>query len=143
MKKSWVLAALLGSILLLGACADSDEKAEPLTDEEKKVEEAEKKADKEMEEQGAVDKSETTKSDDDLKEAFGKEEGVSAVSIIVTEDSGGFVLVDFEVAEDVKEEKANELAEKFAEQIKEKYPDHQVDVQARKSGETFAQKTVK
>lgn len=143
MKKSWILATLLGSILLLGACGDSDKKDEPLTGEEKKVEEAEKKADKEMEDQGAVDKSETTKSDDDLKEAFGKEKGVSSVSIIVTEDSGGFVLADFEVSEDVKEEKAKELAEKFAEQIKKKYADYQVDVQARKSGETFAQKTIK
>ncbi|MBO0589413.1 hypothetical protein [Sporosarcina sp. E16_8] len=138
MKKSLLFAALLGSALLLGACGESDKKDEPKTDEDKKVEAVEKN----LKEQGAVDKSETSKSDDDLKEEFGKEEGVSSVSIIVTEDSGGFVLTDFDVAEDVKEEKAKELAENFAKKLKEKYPDYQIDVQARKNGETFAQKAI-
>ncbi|MER2090615.1 MAG: hypothetical protein ABS920_12820, partial [Sporosarcina sp.] len=90
MRKLLLFAALVGSVLLLGACGGSDNKDEPATKEEKKVEEAENKAEKKLEEQGAVDKSETTKSDDDLNEEFGKEEGVSSVSIIVTEDSGGF-----------------------------------------------------
>lgn len=138
MKKSLLFAALLGSALLLGACGESDKKDEPKTDEEKKVEEVEKNP----ENQGAVDKSETTKSDDDMKEEFEKEKGVSSTNIIVTEDSGGFVLVDFEVAEDVKEEKAKELAGKFAEKLKVKYEDYKIDVQARKNGETFAQKTI-
>lgn len=138
MKKTLFFAALLGSALLLGACGESDKKDEPKTDEEQKNEEVENK----LKEQGAVDKSKTAKSDDDLKEEFGKEEGVSSVGIIVTEDSGGFVLLDFDVAEEVKEEKAKELAEKFAEKLKAKYADYQIDVQARKNGETFAQKTI-
>ncbi len=138
MKKSLLFAALLGSALLLGACGESDKKDEPKTDEAKKIEAFENN----LEEQGAVDKSETAKSDDDLKEEFGKEEGVSSVSIIVTEDSGGFVLLDFDVAEDVKEEKAKEIAGKFAERLKAKYADYQIDVQAHKNGETFAQKAI-
>lgn len=138
MKKSLLFAALLGSALLLGACGESDKKDEPKTDEEKKSEAVEK----DLKEQGAVDKSETAKSDDDLKEEFGKEEGVSSVGIIVTEDSGGFVLLDFDVAADMKEEKAKELVEKFAEKLKVEYPGYKIDVQARKNGETFAQKTI-
>lgn len=120
---------------MLGACGESDKKDEPKTDEEKKSEAVEK----DLKEQGAVDKSETAKSDDDLKEEFGKEEGVSSVGIIVTEDSGGFVLLDFDVAEEVK---AKELVEKFAEKLKVEYPDYKIDVQARENGETFAQKTI-
>ncbi|MEK4406406.1 hypothetical protein MKZ26_18775 [Sporosarcina sp. FSL K6-6792] len=138
MKKSLLFAALLGSALLLGACGESDKKDEPKTDEEKKSEAVEK----DLKEQGAVDKSETAKSDDDLKEEFGKEEGVSSVGIIVTEDSGGFVLLDFDVAADMKEEKAKELVEKFAEKLKVEYPDYKIDVQARKNGETFVQETI-
>lgn len=138
MKKSLLFAALLGSALLLGACGESDKKDEPKTDEEKKSEAVEK----DLKEQGAVDKSETAKSDDDLIEEFGKEEGVSSVGIIVTEDSGGFVLLDFDVAADMKEEKAKELVEKFAEKLKVEYPDYKIDVQARENGETFAQKTI-
>ena len=133
MKKSVLFAALLGSALLLGACGDSDKKDEP----EKEVETEEVESN--LDQQGAVDKSDTAKSDDELKEEFAKEEGVNSVSLIVTEDSGGFVLVDFEVAGDMKEEKAQELADQFAKTIKEKYADYQIDVQARKNGETFAQ----
>ncbi|MBO0602857.1 hypothetical protein I2483_14410 [Sporosarcina sp. E16_3] len=138
MKKSLLFAALLGSALLLGACGDSDKKDEPKTEEEKKIEAVENN----LKEQGAVDKSETVKSEDDLKEEFSKEEGVTSVSIIVTEDSGGFVLTDFDVAEDMKEEKAGELAGMFAKKLKAKYPDYQIDVQARKNGEAFAQKAI-
>ncbi len=138
MKKSLLFAVLLGSALLLGACGESDKKDEPKTDEEKKVEAVENN----LKEQGAIDKSETTKSDDDLKEEFGKEEGVTSVNIIVTEDSGGFVLLDFEVAQEMKEEKAIELVGKFAGKLKVKYEDYQIDAQARKNGETFAQKAI-
>ena len=42
----------------------------------------------------------------------------------------------------MKEEKAKELAGKFAKKLKAKYPDYQIDVQARKNGETFAQKAI-
>lgn len=136
MKRSIIFATLLGSALLLGACADKEKKEEPLP--ETQTEEAENV----LEEQGAVDKSETAKSDDELKEEFGKEEGVSHVSIIVTEDAGGFVLVDFTVTEDMKEDQAQKLAEQFTESIQKKYAEYKIDVQARKGGETFAQKTI-
>lgn len=118
---------------MLGACGDSDNKDEPKTGEE---------VENKPEEQGAVDKSETVKSDDDLKEEFGKEEGVTSVGIIVTEGSGGFVLLDFEVAEDMKEEKAKGLAGKFAEELKAKYAYYQIDVQAHNNGGIFAQKAI-
>lgn len=136
MKKSIIFATLLGSALFLGACGDKETKDEPAAETE-----TEETADN-LAEQGAVDKSETAKSDDELKEEFGKEEGVSTVSIIVTEDAGGYVLVDFTVADDVKEDQAQKLADQFADKIKEKYSEYKIDVQARKSGETFAQKTI-
>ena len=139
MKKSKLFAALLGSALFLGACSESDTKNDKQDDAEVNIEKAEQK----LEEQGAIDKSNTAKSDDELKEEFAKEEGVSSVSIIVTEDSGGFVLADFEAAEDMEEKDAENLASKFADKLKDKYADHQIDVQARKNGETFAQKTLK
>ena len=139
MKKSKLFAALLGSALFLGACSESDTKNDKQDDAEVNIEKAEQK----LEEQGAIDKSNTAKSDDELKEEFAKEEGVSSVSIIVTEDSGGFVLADFEAAEDMEEKDAENLASKFADKLKDKYADHQIDVQARKNGKTFAQKTLK
>lgn len=134
MNKKALFAALLGTVLVLGACgnSDKDEKVEPETEE----------ATKEVETPTSVDKSETTSTDEDLKEEFAKEEGVSNVSIIVTEDAGGFVLVDFEVTEDMEEKQAEEVINKFVEQIKEKHADYNIDVQARKNGETFSQKTI-
>lgn len=138
MKKSLFFAAFLGSALLLGACGESEKKIELKADEEKEIEAVESN----LKEQGAVDKSETAKSDDDLKEEFGKEEGVNSVGIIVTEDSGGYVLLDFNVAEDVKEDKAKELSEKFAGKLKAKYADYQIDVQAHKNGEMFVEKAI-
>ncbi|MEK3935590.1 hypothetical protein MKY41_09720 [Sporosarcina sp. FSL W7-1349] len=136
MKRSIIFATLLGSALLLGACGDKETKEEPAAETE--TEETENT----MAEQGAVDKSDTTKSDDELKEEFGKEDGVSSVSIIVTEDAGGFVLVDFTVGDDMKEEQAQKLADQFAEKIQEKYKEYKIDVQARKNDETLAQKTI-
>ncbi|MFS0575626.1 hypothetical protein AB1K83_08330 [Sporosarcina sp. 179-K 3D1 HS] len=136
MKRSIIFATLLGSALLLGACGDKEKKDEPAVETE-----TEETANN-LEEQGAVDKSDTAKSDDELKEELGKEEGVSSVSIIVTEDAGGFVLVDFTVTEDMKEDQAQKLADQFADKIKEKYSEYKIDVQARKNGETFAQKTI-
>lgn len=133
MKKSALFAALLGSALLLGACGDSDKKDEP--EKEVETEETEKNPDQ----PAAIDKSDSAKSDDDMKEEFAKEEGVSSVSIIVTEDAGGYVLVDFEVAANMEEKQAQKLADQFAKTLKEKYADHKIDVQARKNGETFAQ----
>ena len=137
MKKSALFIAVLGSALLLGACGESASKDEPKKEEVKQEE-----VENNFEQQGAVDKSDTAKSDDKLEELFAKEEGVSSVSIIVTEDGGGFVLVDFDVAADMEKERAEELASQFAETAKENYPDHQIDVQARKSGETFTGKTI-
>lgn len=136
MKRSIIFATLLGSALLLGACGDKETKEEPAAETE--TEDTENTT----AEQGAVDKSDTAKSDDELKEEFGKEEGVSNVSIIITEDAGGFVLVDFTVANDMEEEQAQKLADQFAKKIQEKYKEYKIDVQARKNGETLAQKTI-
>ncbi len=140
MKKSALFVAVLGSALLLGACGESASKDEP----EKEVvqQEVEVEVKDNIERQGAIDKSDTAKSDDKMKELFSKEEGVSSVNIIVTEDGGGFVLVDFEVVEDMEKQRAEELVSQFAETSKENYPDLQIDVQARKSGESFAGKTI-
>jgi PBP1b-binding outer membrane lipoprotein LpoB len=143
MKKTLLFTALLGSALFLGACSDSDEKTDKKEDAKAETEVAEEKAEQKLEEQGAVDKSESAKSDEELKEDFAKEEGVTSVSIIITEDSDGFVLADFEVDEGMKEKDAEALASKFADSLKEKYKEYQIDVQARKAGETFAQKTLK
>ncbi|WP_153722063.1 cation transporter dimerization domain-containing protein [Sporosarcina cascadiensis] len=133
MKKRQLMAPLGLSLLLLGAC-NGDTEEEKKADQEQ-TEPAENKA------PDAVDKSDTTSSDEDLKEEFSKEEGVSQVSLIITEDAGGYVLLDFEVTEDMKEEKAKEIAKKFYERIEKEYPDHSIDIQARKSGETFVQET--
>ena len=137
MKKSALFVAVLGTALLLGACGESASEDEPKKEEVKQEE-----VESNFEEQGVVDKSDTAKSDEEMKELFSKEEGVSSVNIIVTEDSGGFVLVDFDVVEDMEKQKAEELASQFAETSKENYPDLQIDVQARKGGEPFAGKTI-
>lgn len=135
MKKIRHLAAPLGiSLLLLGACSSGNPEKEKEANQEQTDPEK-------QDSQQAVDKSDTTKSDDDLKEEFEKEEGVSQVSLIITEDAGGYVLLDFEVPEDMKEENAEKIAKKFYDQIEKEYPDHSIDIQARKSGETFVQET--
>ncbi|MEK5039809.1 hypothetical protein [Sporosarcina sp. FSL K6-3457] len=141
MKKSALFVAVLGTALLLGACGESASKDEPEKEAEKE-EVKQEEVENHLEQQGVVDKSDTAKSDDNLEELFAEEEGVSSVNIIVTEDSGGFVLVDFEVVADMEKERAEELANQFAKASKENYPDLQIDVQARKSGETFAGKTI-
>ncbi|MEV9640675.1 hypothetical protein ABZ756_08240 [Mammaliicoccus sciuri] len=133
MKKRHLMVPLGLSLLLLGACsgdAEEDKKAD-----QEQTEPAEKET------PGVVDKSDTTTSNDELKEELAKEEGVSQVSLIITEDAGGYVLLDFEVSEDMKKEQAEELAKKFFTRIEKEYPDHSIDIQARKSGETFAQET--
>lgn len=135
MKKNALIATLLGTSLLLGACADKDK----VKDEKPAPETEEVQGDTQ---ENIVDKSETASSDEDLAEAFNEEKGASNVRIIVTEDAGGFVLVDFDVDDDLTEDEANELIEKYEKSIIEKYKDYSIDIQGRKGGETFAQKTV-
>ena len=48
-----------------------------------------------------------------------------------------FVLLDFEVTEDMKKEDAENISKKFYERLEKEYPEHSIDIQARKSGETF------
>ncbi|WP_153730549.1 cation diffusion facilitator family transporter [Sporosarcina obsidiansis] len=133
MKKRHLVAPLGLSLLLLGACgADSEE--------EKKVDQ-EQTEPAENETPEVVDKSDTTTSNDKMKEEFAKEDGVSQVSLIITEDAGGYVLLDFEVSEDMKKEQAEKIAKKFYDRIEKEYADHSIDIQARKSGETFVQET--
>ncbi|ARK22387.1 MULTISPECIES: hypothetical protein [Sporosarcina] len=133
MKKRQMLAPLSLSLLLLGACNADTEKE---TNVDKEQTEPAKDVVKEP-----VDKSDTTASNDELKEEFAKEEGVSEVSLIITEDAGGFVLLDFEVADDMKKEDAEKVVKKYNERLEKEYPEHSIDIQARKSGETFVQET--
>lgn len=128
-----MLAPLSLSLLLLGACNADTEKE---TNVDKEQTEPAKDVVKEP-----VDKSDTTASNDELKEEFAKEEGVSEVSLIITEDAGGFVLLDFEVADDMKKEDAEKVVNKYNERLEKEYPEHSIDIQARKSGETFVQET--
>ncbi|PID21977.1 hypothetical protein CSV61_07105 [Sporosarcina sp. P3] len=133
MKKRQILAPLILSLLLLGACnADTENE----TDVDKEQTEPTENVVKEP-----VDKSDTTTSNDELKEEFEKEEGVSEVSLIITEDAGGFVLLDFEVTEDMKKEEAEKISKRYYERLEKEYPKHSIDIQARKSGETFVQET--
>lgn len=133
MKKRQILAPLSLSLLLLGACNADTEKE---TDVDKEQTEPAENVVKDP-----IDKSETTATNDELKEEFGKEEGVSEVSLIITEDAGGFVLLDFEVTEDMKKEDAEKVSKKYYERLEKEYPEHSIDIQARKSGETFVQQT--
>ncbi|ARF15011.1 hypothetical protein CSV80_05220 [Sporosarcina sp. P12(2017)] len=133
MKKRQILAPLSLSLLLLGACnADTDNEKEVDKEQTEPTENVVKEP---------VDKSDTTASNDELKEEFEKEEGVSEVSLIITEDAGGFVLLDFEVTEDMKKEDAEKISKKYYERLEKEYPEHSIDIQARKSGETFVQET--
>lgn len=140
MKKTAVFAAMLGCSVVLGACSDKEDTSnkDANTPTEQQQEE---QAKQNLEEQGAVDKTGSAKSDDELKEEIGKEEGVTSVSLIVTEDSGGYVLLDIDADDAMSEEAGKELASKYLKKIEEKYPDHKIDIQVRKSGETFAKDT--
>ncbi|WP_301109054.1 hypothetical protein [Sporosarcina sp.] len=96
MKKRHLMAPLGLSLLLLGACSgDSEEEKKA---DQKQTEPAEDKS------PDVVDKSDTTSSDEDLKEEFSKE-----------------------------------IAKKFYDRIEKEYPEHNIDIQARKNGETFVQ----
>lgn len=132
MKKRQLLAPLSLSLLLLGACS-ADPKEDAVDQEQ--TEPAENK------ELVVVDKSETATTNDELSEEFAKEEGVSNVSLIITEDAGGFVLLDFEVLADMKEDQAKKVVKKYEERLVKEYPKHSIDIQARKGGETFVQET--
>ena len=133
MKKRHLLAPLSLSLLLLGACgADTEKEADVDKEQTEPAENVVKEP---------VDKSDTTATNDELKEEFEKEEGVSEVSLIITEDAGGFVLLDFEVTADMKEEDADKVVKTYFERLEKEYPEQSIDIQARKSGETFVQKT--
>lgn len=133
MKKRQLIAPLGLSLLLLGACnGDPEEGTEA---DQEQTDQAENETPK------VVDKSDTTTADDELKEELAKEEGVSELSLIITEDAGGYVLLDFEVPEDMKKQQAEDIVKKFRDRIEKDYPDHSIDIQARKSGETFVQET--
>ncbi|MDV6379055.1 hypothetical protein ORD22_12605 [Sporosarcina sp. GW1-11] len=133
MKKRHLLAPLGLSLLLLGAC-NGEPKEDKVNQEQTEPPEIETPV--------VVDKSETSTSNDELKEEFAKEDGVSDISLIITEDAGGFVLLDFEVAEDMKKEQAEKTVKKFYERLEKEYPEQSIDIQARKRGETFVQETL-
>lgn len=138
MHKFKVASILLGFVLVLSACNDEKEKTEMLIETDK----AENQDQVKTKNENITDKSDTVSKDEDIQKELEKEDGVLQVSLSVTEDSGGFVIVDFEVEDDMDEKQANAIAEKYAKKIKEKYEDSGVDVQARKNGDTFAQVTI-
>lgn len=127
MKRLKYLMAFASVFLLLTGCGDKQE------DTPKK---------EEVVDENAVDKTDTAKKDEDLAEEMEKNKSISEVNIIVTEDGGGFVLADFEVENEIEEAAAQKLADEQAKLLKEKYPDYNIDVQARKGGEKFVQATI-
>ena len=137
MKKLKIASILVGFALVLSACNDDEKK-----DSQTKTEEEAKQKEPKVIDKNASDKSETISKDKDIQKEVEAEEGVSQVSLTITEDAGGFVLLDFEVDSKMKKEKAKELAKKYADQLKEKYKDSSVDVQARQGGVKFVQVTL-
>ena len=138
MKKLKIASLLVGFALVLSACSDEEEKKDSPT----KTEEEAKPKEPKVIDENASDKSDTISKDKDIQKEVEAEEGVSQVSLTITEDAGGFVLLDFEVDSKMKKEKTKEIANKYADQLKEKYKDSSVDVQARKGGEKFVQVTL-
>ncbi len=59
-----------------------------------------------MIDKSAVDKTDTAKNDDEYAVELEKNESISDAKIIVTEYGGKFVLVDFEVDNEMKKEEA-------------------------------------
>ena len=136
MKKTAILSALLGCSIVLGACSDKEDTRKEDVDQPTEQEE---QTQQNVDDQDAVDKSESVTSDDELQEAIEKEEGVTSVNLIVTEDGGGYVLLDIHADEAMSKESAGKLASTYVKTIEEKYPDHKIDIQVRKNGDTFAQ----
>lgn len=130
MYKRLMYVPLFLSFLLLGACNVDSDKIEPeQTDPVQNVVNED------------IEKSDMKIIDNDLKKEFEKEEGVSELSLVITEDAGGFILLDFEVDEDMKQEEAKLVTKRYYERLEKEYSDHSIDIQARKSGETFVQET--
>lgn len=130
MIKKLVLGPLSLSILLLGACNFSSDKidssqTEPLENEITTY----------------AENPDMKIIENHLKEEFKKEQGVSDFSLVISEDAGGFILLDFEVDENMKEKDAKLIVKKYNERLEKEYPEHNIDIQARKSGETFVQET--
>lgn len=136
MKNTVLAGTFIGAFLLLGACNKEDTQQA-----DDQIIQQETAAEKHLESHGAVDKSKTAKSDEALQKEFTKVQGVSSVSLIVTEDSGGYVLVDFEVDNDMTKEQAEQVTAAFLNKAEEAYPEDKIDIQARKNGETFVQQS--
>ena len=130
MYKRLMYVPLCLSFLLLGACNVDSDKIEPeKTDPVPKVVNED------------IEKSDMKIIDNDLIKEFEKEEGVSELSLVITEDAGGFILLDFEVDEDMKQEEAKLITKRYYERLEKEYSAYSIDIQARKSGETFVQET--
>ena len=138
MKKLKIVSLLAGIAIVLSACSDQEEQ----TESKVKTDEVEKQQETKVVEQNVTDKSETVSKDEDIQKEIESEKGVSQVSLIITEDAGGFVILDFEVETGMEKQQATQITEKYAKKLKEKYKDSTVDAQARKAGETFAQVTL-
>ncbi len=129
MKKLKFFIMLAAAAMMIAGCSNQE-----------KAPEAPKKA---VVDKNAVDKSNTAKGDEEFKKEVAKEKGLSNVNLIVTQDGGGFVMLDFDVDSKMKKEDAEKIAQKYGKKLKEKYKDHNIDVQARKDGEKFVQVSLK
>jgi|GEM_PF-3475513 len=150
---SKILKASMGGLLIAGILAgcssgSDDKDKQPVQKEEKKQETPNKEEQKKAQEtsnkkQNAVDKSADVKSDEALTKEIEKEKGVSQANLIVTKDSGGYVMVDVIADADLKKDEAKKLSETYAKKVKDKYKDETVDVQVHQNDKILAQTTLK
>lgn len=81
---------------------------------------------------------------EDVKEEIITEDGVMNAELTIPEGEGDgdFVVFNFDVDSDMKEEQAREIAEKYASKLQEKYEDMNIGVQALKDEKIFVQVTL-
>lgn len=133
----YIKASLIAlfAVGLLAACGTSDKKDE-------KVEEPKETTKEDKGKQNTVDKTDQVSSDEEISKQIEEEQGVSRVSLVVTEDAGGFVIVDINVENDVEKEAAQKIADKYIEILKKKYKDLSIDIQIHQGDTLLAQKTI-
>ncbi|WP_042350879.1 hypothetical protein [Bacillus massiliigorillae] len=129
LKQLKALTLTVGLALVLSACGGGEEEKKETTPKQENVKET----------ANMTDKLDVTKSDEDMKKEIAKEKGVSQISLIVTEDSGKMVLLDFEVSADMKKEQAKAIAEKYGKKLKEKYKEYKIDIQVKQGGTKLEQ----
>lgn len=134
---------LLAMITIMG-CSDSESENQesPETENEESTEKESEEAAEPEKEQKVVDKSESAQHNEDIEKEMLNEEGIVDVSLLITEDGGGYVIADVEVDSAMDNATAKGIAETYANKLKEAYPEYSVDIQTHKSGEPFEKVTV-